>query len=625
MYNVRDYLMLLFMSLLMTVGMEYTLQKDWSKVWEWGIHYPFYVILTVLFISGIYYVFANLISFSVATIITGILSYVWGVVNYFKLTMRNEFVIGDEVLLVLQGQMDFQKEDIRFSKHLLVFLVLVLVMIIVAFVWEHYRRKNTEQRKWKAKILHTVIGTVLSVCIGCGVYWGETLQDYLLDATQLEAKYGLLLSFIPNNCLPHIITNNNYEAMLSDDYKPTGTSADKITRKASESNQKSKNSNQTNTQPNVIIIMSESLYDTDHFDNIIADKDPMEKIHQYQENYGGGSCAVNIFGGGTANTEFEFLTGISTKYYCGNLMYNNYINENQMSMVGYMKQLGYHTVSIHPYKKSFFNREEVYSYFGFDESYFLENMTHTTDRFDITISDYSLTQEIIEKFENNEKNSDAPFFNFSVSVGNHKPCLSYVSGLPYVYKQKVNIQTENGKALDEIAERDVTRYYTGVYDTNQAFTQLVSYFEKVEEPTVILLFGDHAPPFADETYAQISSSALDDETLYQTPVVTWNNYGLDKWNVDNINANYLSTSFLEYLGFPLPKACIYNKNLMQYYYQTNSKKCVRDVNGNKINPQKLSKELEKIEKATMSLYEKELNMESSLLDLWDVPVTKKDE
>ena len=135
MYNVRDYLMLLFMSLLMTVGMEYTLQKDWSKVWEWGIHYPFYVILTVLFISGIYYVFANLISFSVATIITGILSYVWGVVNYFKLTMRNEFVIGDEVLLVLQGQMDFQKEDIRFSKHLLVFLVLVLVMIIVAFVW----------------------------------------------------------------------------------------------------------------------------------------------------------------------------------------------------------------------------------------------------------------------------------------------------------------------------------------------------------------------------------------------------------------------------------------------------------------------------------------------------------
>ena len=50
-----------------------------------------------------------------------------------------------------------------------------------------------------------------------------------------------------------------------------------------------------------------------------------------------------------------------------------------------------------------------------------------------------------------------------------------------------------------------------------------------------------------------------------------------------------------------------------------------DVNGNKINPQKLSKELEKIEKATMSLYEKELNMESSLLDLWDVPVTKKDE
>jgi hypothetical protein len=347
-----------------------------------------------------------------------------------------------------------------------------------------------------------------------------------------------------------------------------------------------------------------------------VDTDVMSVMHGLQAEYGGGSLAVDIFGGGTANTEYEFLTGLGHKYYAGNLMYNHFIQNGQMSMVGYMNQLGYQTVAIHPYKETFFNRKQVYDDFGFDETYFKENMRYTDDLFDVNISDESLTKEIIARYEDNRAKRDAPFFNFSVSVGAHKPCLEYDKGEPYVYDQKVSVLPKNGN-FDATSSRDIQRYYNAVYDANTAFEELVSYFSKVSEPTVILLFGDHAPPLSDSAYSELTVEPLSDEELYQTPIVTWNNYGLPKFEADNVNANYLSAMFLSYLDLPLPKICVYNQNLMKYWYHSNTKKRVRDVDDNVITA--FDEDEMEIEKATLSMYQDALKKKDNLLDLWDVP------
>jgi hypothetical protein len=129
------------------------------------------------------------------------------------------------------------------------------------------------------------------------------------------------------------------------------------------------------------------------------------------------------------------------------------------------------------------------------------------------------------------------------------------------------------------------------------------------------MFGDHAPPLMDETYVDATIRDLSDEELYETPVVCYNNYGLDKFEVNRINANYLTTEFFKYLDFPLPKALVYNDNLMKYWYQCNNKKVVKDKDGNDII--KMSKEMMKLEKATLSLYQGELRNKESLKDIWD--------
>lgn len=596
------------------LGMQYTTHGNGKAVTDWILHYPQYFLCTIVFIGGAYYLLTCGIHFGVATVIVGLLSWIWGILNYLKFTMREEYVTGDEVLSFFRGELTFTSEDITPSRHLLFFGVVVLFMVIVSFFCQHFLAKKKGFRAGlKIRLVHMLCGLLVTLLVGFGIYFSENLSDYMSDGEAMEKKYGLMLSFIPSNTLPHLISNADYSPLLSKHYVREGQEP---VADIDGTDGTAKKTGAGKVHPNIIIIMSESLYDTDHFDNVEVDRDVMEVMHRYQNQYGGGSMAVDIFGGGTANTEYEFLTGLGHKYFGNNLMYYDYIKKGQMSMVGYMKQLGYHTVAIHPYKESFFNRKNAYENLGFDEMYFKENMKYTDDLFDVNISDYCLTKEIIDKYEKNKEQTGQPYFNFSVSVGTHKPCLDYDKGEPYEYQQKVKVLPKEGN-FDSTSSRDVRRYYNAVQDTNEAFEQLVEYFEQVEEPTVILLFGDHAPPLSDTAYEQITTKDLTDEELYQTPVVTWNNYNLPRFEVENINANYLSAVFLSYLDFPLPKACVYNQNLLKYWYHTNTKKCVKNARQETIT--EFDSEEVEMEKATLSMYQDALKMKDSLIDLWDVP------
>ena len=87
--------------------------------------------------------------------------------------------------------------------------------------------------------------------------------------------------------------------------------------------------------------------------------------------------------------------------------------------------------------------------------------------------------------------------------------------------------------------------------------------------------------------------------------------------MDNINPNYLSAVFLSYLDFPLPKACVYNQNLLKYWYHTNTKKCVRNTKGQKIT--EFDDDELYTEKASLMMYQNALDQKEDVKDLWDVP------
>ena len=608
-WNILRFVVIFIYSFLFLVGLEYTAFKDIEPVITWFKEYPLYFILTAVAISFLFFAFTALCNFFVGSLLTGIVAWVFGMVNYFKYSMRKDFVTGDDIYNFFHGNLEFSNSDIDYSKHLFYFLgAYIFLTLISFFINKGFNSARDFKYRWYMRTIGMFVGVLLTASTCLVVYFQENMKDFIEGSEYIGGKYGLILGYIPSNTMPHMVISKDYKPLLNKDYVRKGH--DKIEGNVDKS--------KTNAfiKPNVIVIMSESLYDTDHFDNVKCDTDPLKNIHEIQSKYGGGSIEVDIFGGGTANTEWEFLTGMGHKYFSSNLMYYKYGDGSveHKSMVSYMKDMGYHTVAIHPYKGSFFNRIDTYKSMGFDETYFRENMTHTKELFDVNISDYALTDEIIEKYENVNASSDAPFFNFSISVGSHKPCLDYDEGKPYEYKEHLNVLPKEGN-FDTTSSRDLKRYYNAVYEADEAFKELCDYFANVSEPTVIMMFGDHAPPLMDETYADATIKDLSDEELYETPVVCYNNYGLDKFEVNRINANYLTTEFFKYLDFPLPKALVYNDNLMKYWYQCNNKKVVKDKDGNDIT--KMSKEMMKLEKATLSLYQGELRNKESLKDIWD--------
>ncbi len=608
-WNILRFVVILLYSFIYLVGLEYTANKGIEPVITWFKDYPLYFILTAVAIAFLFLAFTCLFNFFIGSILVGALSWIFGMVNYFKYSMRKDFVTGDDIYNFFHGNLEFSDTDVDISTHLFYFLGTCIVLTVISlFINKGFNIKRDFKYRWYMRTIGLFIGVLLTASTCFLVYIQEDMEDFVEGSEYIGGKYGLILGYIPANTMPHMVISKDYKPLLNKDYVPDGI------KKVEDETDKSK----TNAfiKPNIIVIMRESLYDTEHFDNVKYDIDPLKNIHEIQSEYGGGSIEVDIFGGGTANTEWEFLTGMGHKYFSSNLMYYKYGDGSvkHTSMVSYMNQLGYHTVAIHPYKATFFNRDGTYKSMGFDETYFRENMTHTKELFDVNISDYALTDEIIEKFEANNASSDAPFFNFSISVGSHKPCLDYDEGKPYEYKEHVNVLPKKGN-FDSTSSRDIRRYYNAVYEADDAYKELCDYFANVNEPTVILMFGDHAPPLTDEEYEDATTKELSDEELYETPVVCYNNYGLERFEVNRINANYLTCEFFKYLDFPLPKALIYNDNLMKYHYQCNNKKVVKDCNGKDIN--KMTKKMMKLEKATLCLYQGELKNKESLKDIWD--------
>ena len=205
------------------------------------------------------------------------------------------------------------------------------------------------------------------------------------------------------------------------------------------------------------------------------------------------------------------------------------------------------------------NREAVYNYFGFSEFYSRE----TFDDLDPVymrafISDESDFDFIISKYEEEKKeNPDDPFYTFSVTMQNHG---GYANSLGRV---EPVVTITDPEQWDDQAEQ----YINLVRASDEAFEDLVSYFQDVEEPTVIIMFGDHQPSLPATFYANLFQKSAGEMTLEDTirkhtvPYVIWANYDIEEKEV-NLSANYLSAFFLDTIGSPLTG---YQKYLLDLY------------------------------------------------------------
>ena len=298
--------------------------------------------------------------------------------------------------------------------------------------------------------------------------------------------------------------------------------------------------------PNIIAIMNESWTDFASVGGIETSEPVTPFIDSLTENTIRGELYVSVFGSGTANSEFEFLTGSSMRFLPnGSIPYQAYIEQKTPSLASYLKQYGYFTLASHFANRSNWKRDTVYPLLGFDE--FLSEPS--VEEFECEhgrISDWANYQEVIKRYEQwKEEQTTEHFFCFNVTFQNHG---GYLTG----YRCE-NPPHYTGGAADP----DVEEYLSTVHVSDQAFQKLVEYFEQEEEPTVIVMFGDHWPRLNNEfldaiTDQDTSAGELEkSQDRYETPYLIWANYDIDAEEGGKLSANYLSTLLLETAGVPL--------------------------------------------------------------------------
>lgn len=333
----------------------------------------------------------------------------------------------------------------------------------------------------------------------------------------------------------------------------------------------------SDVRPDIIMIMNEAWSDLSVLGQLETTEDYMPFVNSLSENTVKGNLYVSILGGLTANTEFEALTGNSLALLSPTVIpYQNQVNHDMPSLARVLEASGYETMSMHPSGSAAWNRGKVYPFLGFDEFIYEANWQTPYEYLRGFLSDSCNFHEIVYRYEN--RNEDAPFFLFDVTIQNHS---GYYGEVPL----DIGVKSVGGIPAEEIGYiKDLETYLNLMKITDTSFGELVTYFAQVEEPVIVCMFGDHQPILENTFYEAIfSDSSLTEreENLkkYIIPYVIWANYEVDWVEYGDISANYLPAVLAECSGIELPPFYKFLSKLRETYPVLTTRGCV-DNNGN---------------------------------------------
>jgi phosphoglycerol transferase MdoB-like AlkP superfamily enzyme len=296
--------------------------------------------------------------------------------------------------------------------------------------------------------------------------------------------------------------------------------------------------------PDVIMLMSESLWDPTRLENVKLSADPMPTIRAKQS----GNVFSPEFGGMTANVEFEALTGFSNAFLpYGSIPYQQYIRRPVPSLASFFRGEGYSAIAMHPFQEWFWNRKEVYKNFGFEEFRSEETLPPMEKRGNFA-SDDALMDEIMATTEQARN----PLFLFAVTLQGHGP---YEAGR--YAADTIGVEGD----LSASASQALATYSQGVVEADEALLKLMRWAKKRDRETIIVLFGDHLPPlgqtFVESGYmpGMVASRRAPLDVMkkeHETPLVVWSSKTGMRKNIGTISPALLPYHVLKTAGFSDP-------------------------------------------------------------------------
>ena len=528
--------------------------QDFSPV-QIGLNLIWYYLLEMIF----YYIRGRRVSAA-----KWALGIAWGLgmTNHYLISFRGRTLFPGDFLtlgtaLNVAGGYDYSPDQMQLNTLLILMLALLALSLLpkeerIPFAWQRFLPPVG------------IAGVVLAVffCTGFVENQGIEPSMWTTRGNGLALNFSVCLKYMrvekPEGYSEESLGNVT-EGNASDGTSVTVTDPDGTTRPV-----------------NVIVIMNESFSDLSVLPGVETNMDAMPFLRSLTENTIKGYAYSSVFGGTTANSEYEFLTGNTTAYLpAGTVPYQMYVSDGDPTLVSQMSALGYHTIAAHPYRSSGWNRPSVYSNFGFDEVYFESDFQNREymrgDSKTGYVTDRCNYENLIRMYE--EKEAGEPLFLFNVTMQNHSGYQMAWTNLP----KEVWLTGEL-----EGRFQTVNQYLSLVYQSDQAFEELIAYFSQVDEPTMILLFGDHQPQVATNFYTDVLGNDPDTalaQKKQMVPFFLWANYDIPEAEGVELSLNYLSALLMDAANLPMTG---YQKYLLELWETAPviNTVGVRDADGN---------------------------------------------
>lgn len=472
--------------------------------------------------------------FWVATALFAIITSVFAVANHIKIQLRNEPVIPSDLSFIFSGNggevASFIPKDsqalVNNTITMLVWLTIACLLLqfidgrrcVISFHWRRPLRNTKTIIGNCTRIVAVIVSTSL-LCsftlnlntVGSWSHnWAQALGDSptLWDAAGDASLNGPTINFLR-------LANPKTMTKPSDYSQATMQEIAQRYNKIAEKTNQSRSNNLTDNT--MIMILSESFSDPTRVPGITLSEDPMPNIRALKNTTTSGLMLSPGYGGGTANIEYQALTGWDLA------LFDNSMQVPYQQLVPHQKvtetfnQLwndrygASGSIAFHPYYKNMYLRDIDYKKFGFSHFYTLDSNPPITHHDGLDNSPYASDAEAYQNVVDELQNSNHPQFIQLATMQNHPPYSDWYSDNQFKDADTTNLPADEKTGVDT--------YIKGVSITDQATTDFLNQLDAIDQPITVIFYGDHLPG----VYTTARASSKNTITMQETDYFIWSN------------------------------------------------------------------------------------------------------
>lgn len=396
------------------------------------------------------------------------------------------------------------------SKFQIVLMVIGAVLLIcgIVLLW-----KKAPKKDGKIDFKKDILGIIVIISMTFGVS-GALIKAKAVDTFFPNLAYGYR-----DNGFPYCFINTWLNTGVS---KPVKYDSAMIKNSFTEKELKTTVGKTKgvvgNKKPNIIFIQLESLMDPLTVKGMEFSEDPIPYLRQLYKESSSGKITVPAMGAGTANTEFESMTGMSVKFFGpGEYPYKNIMLKTTAESIPYnLKELGYKSHAIHNHRGVFYGRNKVFPNLGYDTFTSVEYMNNVGR----TPKNWAKDMVLIDQVKKALNSTKEPDYIYAISVQGHGKYPTE----QVILRPKVKVT----KAPTEELKWQYEYYVNQIHEMDTFVKAFIEEMKKQKEDTVVVMYGDHLPAIDNLT----DDNLKDGRNTYQTDYFIWSNFKMDNVKKD---------------------------------------------------------------------------------------------